>query len=517
MDRGRRLFASALVSSGPRPVGVLITIFLTPFMLNHLGQEVYGIWALTGSLLAYTGLLALGLNSAVTYRVPQLLTRKDDEGVNTVLSTVFAFYCVGAVLALAFGLLLTWKLPVWFHVAHPLKTPVRIVVALLAVGITVQIPLSVYKGLLGSLERWDILAGVNVASQLLRAACIVVAFGLGFGIVTLAGISVLADLGATMVVVPFAYRLYPKLAIDRHHLAWPMLPGLMNYSLNTLMYTASQVIVLQSGKILIGLLYGPAAVTVFVIPFTLLIMLSQAVHQAAQPLKPATTMLDSEGRRLMITRIYVLATKYSLMIAAPSSVLFMFWGENILKVWVGGEFSAQSASVLSVMTIPQMLRAVNTSGFVVLSGLGQARFFGRVTLVQALISVVLGYVLAELGGLGLLGVALGISIPELIVSGFVVPTYMVRTLDLKWGELRMSMFQALTAAIPFTVCFLVVSRFFTSETRVELLLVLALSALPLALGIWFLGLTQEERGHFKGYLYLHRGGPSQDDEAGAGS
>jgi O-antigen/teichoic acid export membrane protein len=375
----------------------------------------------------------------------------------------------------------------------------------MATNVAFQMPLSVYRGLLSSLQRWDILAGTIMASEVLRAAAIVVAFSLGFGLISLAGISVTASLGATAASIIFARRLYP-VSIDRHLFQSQMLPQLMNYSLSTLMYSSSQIILLQSGKTLVGLLYGPAAVTVFAIPFMVLIMMSQMVQQAAQPLRPATTVLDSEGQSAEIGRMYVSATKYALMVAIPSSLLFMLWGERLLKAWVGADFSSQSAAVLFVMTIPQMLRAVNNIGFFVLSGLGQHRFFGQITLAESILGVVVAYLLAVPLGFGLLGVALGIAVVELIISGFVVPLHVFRQLGCDIAELGRTVFQALTSAIPFALYCALVSTFSNGHSRLELFLVLGMAALPLAAGVWFLGLTREERGRFKSYFYPTRGG-----------
>ncbi|MCK4385432.1 MAG: hypothetical protein KAW52_04130, partial [candidate division Zixibacteria bacterium] len=39
--------------------GILVVLFLTPYIVNRLGMERYGIWALLTSLVGYIGFLDL--------------------------------------------------------------------------------------------------------------------------------------------------------------------------------------------------------------------------------------------------------------------------------------------------------------------------------------------------------------------------------------------------------------------------------------------------------------------------
>ncbi len=501
MEQGKRLFTNAVVSSIRRPVSMLVSVFLTPFILVHLGEELYGIWTVAGSVLAYSGLLSLGLNSAVDYKIPKLLERNDSKGINAVVSSIFAFYCASAIIVIGFGAVLVWKFPIWFKVPPELFGPARIVVALSTINVALHMPLSVYYGLVAGIQRHDVNTGVALVFDVLRAVGIVIVLSVGFGIVALATISTASQLATGFAVAFASYKLVEGLDVNRRFIDWKLLPGLVTYSVNTLTYGSGQLILLQSGKTLVGFLYGPAAVTVFTIPFMLLFVAGQAVFQAAATAKPAVSMLEAQGRRSDVNRTYILTTKYSMMVVFPLTALLLLNGESVLAAWVGPELSERSALYLSVMAIPQMLRVVNFSGFFILAGLGLHQLFGAVVLIQSLSSVVLGYLLAEPGGLGILGVALGISIPELIVSSVVVPAHCWKTLGLSVRkDLAKSALLALSAGIPFVLYCLIVRFFTTLETRTEFLAVFAASALPLLAGVWFLGLTNQERELLRHYL-----------------
>ena len=71
MNQGKRLISNTLWNIFSLAIGMTTGIVMTPFILHHLGKSGYGIWALTGSLFAYSQLLSLGLNSAVNLWIPK--------------------------------------------------------------------------------------------------------------------------------------------------------------------------------------------------------------------------------------------------------------------------------------------------------------------------------------------------------------------------------------------------------------------------------------------------------------
>jgi O-antigen/teichoic acid export membrane protein len=46
-------------------MALAISFFMMPFLVRNLGDRMYGIWTLVGSVLGYYGLIDIGLSSAV--------------------------------------------------------------------------------------------------------------------------------------------------------------------------------------------------------------------------------------------------------------------------------------------------------------------------------------------------------------------------------------------------------------------------------------------------------------------
>jgi O-antigen/teichoic acid export membrane protein len=203
--------------------------------------------------------------------------------------------------------------------------------------------------------------------------------------------------------------------------------------------------------------------------------------------------------------MFLLTTKYTLLITLPATAALMLHADNILEAWVGADFAGRSATLLIVMTVPQMIRITLLGSFYVLSGLGKHRLFGGLALAQSVLAVVLGWFLAIPCDLGLLGIALGVSIPELIGSGWIVPIYCNRRLGLTArDELRQCFAPALAATVPFLLYCAAVRIWLPMHTRLEFALIFGLSLVPLTVGIWLWGIGPDERGVVTRYLARRR-------------
>ena len=60
-----RMLRGAASNAVGQCITLVTTFLLTPYVLHRIGETGFGLWVLVGSLVAYGGLLDLGLGSAV--------------------------------------------------------------------------------------------------------------------------------------------------------------------------------------------------------------------------------------------------------------------------------------------------------------------------------------------------------------------------------------------------------------------------------------------------------------------
>ena len=109
VHQGHRLITNVLWSW----TGVIASLFqgiiIARFLLESLGEEHYGMWALIFSILDYFWFFDLGLNSAVTNFCARFRAMGDSAKINEVISTSVFYFTLIGLLAWAIAPVLAWN------------------------------------------------------------------------------------------------------------------------------------------------------------------------------------------------------------------------------------------------------------------------------------------------------------------------------------------------------------------------------------------------------------------------
>ena len=74
---------------------------LFPFIVSHVGKEIYGIYLLVMTFTGYLGVLELGVTAAVTKYVAELTAKDDNEGAAKIVSASLSLYFIIGLVAAA--------------------------------------------------------------------------------------------------------------------------------------------------------------------------------------------------------------------------------------------------------------------------------------------------------------------------------------------------------------------------------------------------------------------------------
>src|ERR1035441_8232771 len=101
-------------------LGVLFSLvsglFLSPYVIHHLGDERYGIWALVFSLVDYYGLVDFGFRSAVVKYAAHFRATGEMDRLETLISTGLAYFSIAAIAVAAVSFAIATNVTRWFNV-----------------------------------------------------------------------------------------------------------------------------------------------------------------------------------------------------------------------------------------------------------------------------------------------------------------------------------------------------------------------------------------------------------------
>jgi O-antigen/teichoic acid export membrane protein len=99
MESIRKIIHGSSLRVAGLAISILVAFFMMPFLVHHLGDHLYGYWALIGSILGYYGIMDFGIVSAVQFYVGKAVGANDKEGANRAISlSFFVFAAIGVVI-----------------------------------------------------------------------------------------------------------------------------------------------------------------------------------------------------------------------------------------------------------------------------------------------------------------------------------------------------------------------------------------------------------------------------------
>ncbi len=475
-------------------VTLLTGFFMSPFLVRQLGESVYGVWLLIGSLTGYLGLLDLGITPSIVKYIAEHRERGDQEAINRVVTAGIAiFSLIGLVSLVASGVVALYFNDI-FHLAPAVLAPgtAAIVVLLTGLNLALAFPASVFVGVVYGYQRYDVNATINTIGIPVRCGLIVWTLSHGYGLVTLAVLTLIFDLSRLIYLTRWALRLNPALHISRSHLNRATVRQLVNYSASIFLIKIAYQINFTADSIVIGIYLSAAAVTAYFVAARLTLYLRQLVGEMVGVLTPTISGLDARRDNQGIRDLLSLSTKYTLLLALPPGAVFLVLGDVFIALWMGPHFQS-SALFLRILTIAILVHLFEMPIQVVLRGLGKHHIVARLTLLQAATNLLLTLILARTP-LQLTGVALATAISMLGFAVFAIPLYLRRYLEIPIGEhLRRAALPALAVQIPFVGLLLLMRATLPSPSLLIFFVQLAVLLIPYGVLVYLFCMTAAER------------------------
>jgi len=492
----KRQFAKNLSANwGVYLVAALLSFFLTPFIIRHLGTSAYGVWVLVGSFSGYLGLFDFGIGFAVVRFVARYQETGEPEKRNEVVATSFWIAAALAVLVLAATIYIMMQAAALFDIPAELVTESRWVILLIGLSIAVGFPLSIFsEALAGGLYRFDLFNTVSMLMALLRAGLTVLFLELGWGLVGLGLAALAGSLLGYLWRALMLYRLLPDLSINPRLISKRVFSKIGGYSFYSFILVLSGRVAYYSDSFIVGIYKGVEEVAIFGIAVKLTEYLRQLVFTMSKLFSPVAARYNPDSDKATLRRILYDGSRLNLLFSLPLSLAFFFWGGTFIRLWVGDDF-AYSTIILQILLVGHLLSFIQGIGGDILLGVGRHKVFAILSLLTALVNIVLSIILVH--SLGLAGVAWGTTIPLGLLSIFYLPFAALKLVSgTARGFLVESLGRAVAACLAPGVLIVVLTQYITGFWS---FVVCALVVLAIYIpGAYFIGLRADERDHFQG-------------------
>ncbi|MBI3769764.1 MAG: polysaccharide biosynthesis protein [Deltaproteobacteria bacterium] len=409
-------YAAMLLSLG---VGLL----LTPFVLARLGPTIYGLWALVGSIVSYGSLLDFAISAAIIKYVAEHRARGEHAAAREMVATAVAVYLVVGAIVAALTIAVAPAVASLIQVPPDQRATVARLVLLMGIGVALAIPCSTPTAVLRGLHRFDLAGLLIVVSTLVRATGIVAVLLLGGGVLGLAAVNIAVLVLMQAPSVWLIYRVAPELRFGVRDASITRLRRVLSFSSSLAVMNTAGHLQTKTDEIVIGALMPLRAVTPYAIAHRLSDLPQILTDQFMRVLLPIASELEAGVQRERLLRLYITATRLTLVAFLPLGAALTVLAAPILTLWVGAEY-ADYSYLVGLLTLASLIDTSQWPGGAVLQGMARHRPVAGLSVVAGVANLALSVILCR--RLGLMGVAIGTLVPTAIISLGLLQPYVMR-------------------------------------------------------------------------------------------
>jgi O-antigen/teichoic acid export membrane protein len=490
ISTGRRM----IVGGAARFLGVAIRMvvgfFMLPFLVGTLGDYWYGVYYATVALVANLYLMDFGFANATMRETAIGLATSDDDAVNRTINTALRIYLgLGLVVAASIGIL-TLLAPVVLGTATNVGT-IRIVLLIVGLDLALTFPSKALAGIVMGKLRYDLLLVLDMLTFGLSTVATVWLLMHGFGVIAMALVALGTGQLHNVLYIMLARHLFPAMVVQWKRFDRKTGRALASYSVWALLIQLANQLRFRVDSLTTGALFGGEAITRYSIGARLVEYAQSPLVLVSNTAMPALARLHATEEHGRLSEVVLFLLRVHLLIAIYAAGLVVVLGRPFIVRWLGPEHgsSHEIATVLAIGFMTELFLMPLTNS---LFASAKHRSLAIANLTEAIVNIAMSIVLGRL--YGLLGIALGTSIPLLAVQLFWVAPYGCRSLGISVGRFARLALPAVVAI----VVFVLVSSALTGVAASNGYVGLVLAAAGITLVYWpaviALCLTSDDRG-----------------------
>lgn len=462
-------------------ISVLVGIFLSPFILHRLGDTAFGIWVLIFSITGYYGLFDLGIRSSVIRYVSTYTATNNNDGLAKLINTSLATYTAIGAVAMALTLVGSLFVDALFHIPADFLTTARWLFLMVGAAVAVGFPTGIFGGILEGMQRFYFVNLTNLGATLLRAVLIVLALQHGYGLLTVALITVLLPILGSLVRAVIVLRILP-LRFGWKYVDRSALREIANYSAITFILMIAYKLRFKTDEIVIGTFLSVTAITYFSIGDRLLDYASEVVSSLAQIFVPMSGQSDARGDTKQLRKILVAGNRACALVIFPMTAVLAILGKSVIEAWVGARYVAASYPVLLVLLFPMTFSLAQAASPRILYGMARHKPLAWVSLMESIANLILSIVLIR--PFGIVGDAAGTAIPLTCTTLYFMPRHLCRLLNVPLRAfLREAYALPLLLCVPQVAVLLFMRHWFVAHTYVQVGFQILISLIPYGVGV----------------------------------
>jgi len=422
-DSGHLLAVNTVMAWFSMAGGAVIGFLLTPFLIGHLGEHVYGLYTLAASVATWSTFIALPLGTYAARYATEHFERNEGNALDRVMATSLALGLPAAAVLSLVVLYCAAHARGLFGVPPELEPRARRAILIVGSAGVAGIVVRVWEATVFMSRRFYLRSAGDLAARIVGALCVVGYFSfvgpsMGVWLALIAGLPLLVTVA---IVVPLARRDLPlrltRLALDRSEVrrALPFIGFVACSVVGILLFDSTDALVISRLPEL-----GVSHLAAYDIGARWLKLIRTPLESFGLAMAPALVSMVARNDRDALAREVPARIRHTLLLAMIPIVALACVASPLVAHWVGASFVPRSVPVMWMTLASALLwtPAIYVNRVLIATTRLMPATIGL--LFAGAINLIASIAFVRVAGMGLLGVSAGTLVATVLWSAFMI-------------------------------------------------------------------------------------------------
>lgn len=411
---------------------ILIQVTSIPLFLHFWGVELFGEWLILFAIPAYLAMSGLGFTGVCNREMAMLVARGDRASALKVFRCTLFLIVAVSVAVFTFVCFTTFLSPVigWLNFSKITHENTAWVIILLTVQVFINFQTGLIYGGFYAEGRYGLGQFLMSLVGLVEFLCLAGVLAMNYGPLHAAAAYTTGRLIGTMAMFILLRKIAPWLTYGFSGVDKDTLKRLAGPSFAAIAFPAGNALNIQGMRIAVGMLLGPAAVTIFTTLRTLTRLALMFLRSVNPVVQPEISIAYGRGDIPLMRKIHRHSCQVSFWGALTASAVLIVCGSWLLSIWTGGDVK-MDVTLFRLLLVAAVLNVFWFTSFLVPYATNRHQQVAKVyTLVNIVALISAAGLAATLGLKGVAGTLIG---AELAMIFFVLP-YSISLVKDSWAK-----------------------------------------------------------------------------------
>lgn len=448
MEQGKAnyKFAAAL-SYISTLLSVLVGIFFTPFLINKLGQQEYGLYQLIGSFAGYLSIFDFGLGTAITRYVAQYKVQRQYRAMSNFLAICARVYLLVGLAVLSICTILYFNIQFIFgkSLGSSQISEAKTLFVLFSINIAASLIFQYFPAIIYGYKQFAFDRLLTILRTVIRCVAIIILLVAGFGAVSIVVVDTILNIVFT--IIRFLYcKFRLKVRFRYEYFDKKLVLEIISFSVAVFAVSIISILNSSTNQFVLGIVNGTVQVSICAVGMTVLQLYQQFAQAIINMVLPKVSEMDAmKSQPKDYTPIFIKTGRVQLPVLAAIAVGFTCFGKQFILLWVGAEY-ADSYWVALVIMWSYLIPYVGGAISQVITARKQLKGLIIIYAASAIVNLILSIMLAA--RYGAIGAAVGTAIVTILGNTIGFYLYDAKVLKFEIGVFLKTTFHRYWVAIP---------------------------------------------------------------------